>query len=58
MLSAARQPSVRKFARELGVDLALVRGTGQKGRITADDVQGFVKGVLTGGVRPAPRRRR
>jgi pyruvate dehydrogenase E2 component (dihydrolipoamide acetyltransferase) len=46
-------PSVRKFARELGVDLALVRGTGPKNRITADDVRGFVKGVLAGGIRPA-----
>jgi pyruvate dehydrogenase E2 component (dihydrolipoamide acetyltransferase) len=46
-------PSVRKFARELGVDLALVRGSGPKGRITTDDVRGFVKGVLAGGVRPA-----
>jgi pyruvate dehydrogenase E2 component (dihydrolipoamide acetyltransferase) len=46
-------PSVRKFARELGVDLALVRGSGPKGRITADDVRGFVKGVLAGGIRPA-----
>jgi pyruvate dehydrogenase E2 component (dihydrolipoamide acetyltransferase) len=46
-------PSVRKFARELGVDLALVRGSGPKGRITADDVRGFVKGVMAGGARPA-----
>ena len=46
-------PSVRKFARELGVDLALVRGSGPKGRITTDDVRGFVKGVMAGGVRPA-----
>jgi pyruvate dehydrogenase E2 component (dihydrolipoamide acetyltransferase) len=46
-------PSVRKFARELGVDLALVRGTGPKNRITADDVRGFVKGVIAGGIRPA-----
>ena len=46
-------PSVRKFARELGVDLALVRGSGPKGRITADDVRGFVKGVMAGGGRPA-----
>ncbi|HQR72659.1 MAG TPA: dihydrolipoyllysine-residue acetyltransferase, partial [Burkholderiaceae bacterium] len=45
-------PSVRKFARELGVDLALVRGTGEKGRITADDVREHVKGVMTSGVRP------
>jgi pyruvate dehydrogenase E2 component (dihydrolipoamide acetyltransferase) len=46
-------PSVRKFARELGVDLALVRGTGPKNRITVDDVRGFVKGVMVGGARPA-----
>jgi pyruvate dehydrogenase E2 component (dihydrolipoamide acetyltransferase) len=46
-------PSVRKFARELGVDLALVRGSGPKGRITTDDVRGFVKGVMAGGARPA-----
>ena len=39
-------PSVRKFARELGVDLARVKGTGPKERITAQDVQGFVKGVM------------
>ncbi len=49
-------PSVRKFARELGVDLAQVRGSGTKGRITPDDVREFVKGVLAGaagGARPA-----
>jgi pyruvate dehydrogenase E2 component (dihydrolipoamide acetyltransferase) len=46
-------PSVRKFARELGVDLALVRGSGPKGRVTVDDVRGFVKGVMAGGGRPA-----
>jgi pyruvate dehydrogenase E2 component (dihydrolipoamide acetyltransferase) len=40
-------PSVRKFARELGVDLAKVNGSGPKGRVTQEDVQGFVKGVLT-----------
>jgi pyruvate dehydrogenase E2 component (dihydrolipoamide acetyltransferase) len=40
-------PSVRKFARELGVGLAKVRGSGPKGRITQEDVQVFVKGVLT-----------
>jgi pyruvate dehydrogenase E2 component (dihydrolipoamide acetyltransferase) len=39
-------PSVRKFARELGVDLAQVQGSGPKGRILHGDVQGFVKGVL------------
>ncbi len=41
-------PSVRKFARELGVDVARVAGTGPKGRITQDDVTAFVKGVMTG----------
>jgi pyruvate dehydrogenase E2 component (dihydrolipoamide acetyltransferase) len=39
-------PSVRKFARELGVDLAQVRGNGPKGRILHEDVQAFVKGAL------------
>ena len=42
-------PSVRKFARELGVNLSKVSGSGQKGRITADDVRGFVKQALAGG---------
>ncbi|MFM7633599.1 MAG: biotin/lipoyl-containing protein, partial [Betaproteobacteria bacterium] len=42
-------PSVRKFARELGVDLARVSGSGPKGRILIEDVQGFVKGVMAGG---------
>ncbi|OFZ72334.1 MAG: dihydrolipoyllysine-residue acetyltransferase [Betaproteobacteria bacterium RBG_16_64_9] len=41
-------PSVRKFARELGVDLARIRGSGPKGRITHEDVQAFVKGVMQG----------
>ena len=39
-------PSVRKFARELGVDLARVKGTGFKGRITHEDVKAFVKRTL------------
>ena len=42
-------PSVRRFARELGVDLVQVTGTGFKGRITEDDVKAFVKKILTGG---------
>jgi pyruvate dehydrogenase E2 component (dihydrolipoamide acetyltransferase) len=42
-------PSVRKFARELGVDLVGVKGSGPKGRITQEDVQSFVKGVMQGG---------
>jgi pyruvate dehydrogenase E2 component (dihydrolipoamide acetyltransferase) len=41
-------PSVRLFARELGVDLARVSGTGMKGRITKDDVRQFVKGIVNG----------
>jgi len=41
-------PSVRLLARELGVDLARVKGSGVKGRITHDDVKAYVKSVLTG----------
>jgi pyruvate dehydrogenase E2 component (dihydrolipoamide acetyltransferase) len=44
-------PSVRKFARELGVPLAEVKGSGPKGRITQDDVQAFTKSVMDGSVR-------
>src|SRR6476646_4384786 len=40
-------PSVRKFARELGVDLQQVQGSGPKGRLLHTDVQAFVKGALT-----------
>ncbi|AGF46856.1 pyruvate dehydrogenase E2 component [Candidatus Kinetoplastibacterium desouzaii TCC079E] len=39
-------PSVRKFARELGVNISLVNGTGKKGRITFDDINSFVKNNL------------
>lgn len=45
---AHASPSVRKFARELGVDLGRVKGSGQKGRIVVEDVKGFVKSVMTG----------
>ena len=41
-------PSVRKFARELGVPLEEVKGSGPKGRITQDDVQAFTKAVMAG----------
>ncbi|MGV3571756.1 MAG: dihydrolipoyllysine-residue acetyltransferase [Ramlibacter sp.] len=41
-------PSVRKFARELGVPLDEVKGTGPKGRITQEDVQAFTKSVMSG----------
>jgi pyruvate dehydrogenase E2 component (dihydrolipoamide acetyltransferase) len=51
-------PSVRKFARELGVDLGRVEGSGRKGRITREDVQNFVKRALSqpasGGLGVAP----
>jgi pyruvate dehydrogenase E2 component (dihydrolipoamide acetyltransferase) len=47
---AHASPSVRKFARELGVDLTRVQGSGLKGRITHDDVKGWVKRVLTEGL--------
>jgi pyruvate dehydrogenase E2 component (dihydrolipoamide acetyltransferase) len=53
--SAHASPGVRHFARELGVDLARVRGSGHKGRITADDVKAFVKSVLTAPPAPAPK---
>jgi pyruvate dehydrogenase E2 component (dihydrolipoamide acetyltransferase) len=43
-------PSVRKFARELGVPLDEVKGTGPKGRITQDDVAAFTKQVMAGSV--------
>ncbi len=41
-------PSVRKFARELGVPLEELKGSGHKGRITQDDVQTFTKSVMSG----------
>lgn len=44
-------PSVRRFARELGVDLARVNGSGEKGRVLKEDVQGWVKFELS---RPKP----
>jgi pyruvate dehydrogenase E2 component (dihydrolipoamide acetyltransferase) len=47
-------PSIRKFARELGVDLAQVQGSGPKGRVVLEDVQGFVKGVMRSGVSASP----
>ena len=46
---AYASPSVRKFARELGVDLGRVAGSGRKGRIIKDDVKAFVKLTLTQG---------
>jgi len=52
--TAHASPSIRRFARELGVDLAQVRGTGTKGRITEQDVKAFVKRLLTQGAAQAP----
>jgi pyruvate dehydrogenase E2 component (dihydrolipoamide acetyltransferase) len=49
-------PSIRKLARELGVPLAEVKGSGPKGRITETDVQGFVKSVMSGAVQTAAQR--
>jgi pyruvate dehydrogenase E2 component (dihydrolipoamide acetyltransferase) len=46
---AHASPSVRRFARELGVDLGRVTGTGPKGRILKEDVQSFVKQALAAG---------
>ena len=43
-------PAIRRFARELGVTLGAVKGSGPNGRITRDDVQGFVKTTLANGV--------
>lgn len=51
---AHASPSVRKFARELGVDLGRVRGSGQKGRVLLDDVKQFVKSVMSGAVGSGP----
>lgn len=45
---AHASPSVRKFARELGVNLIQVKGSGAKGRVLQDDVKAFVKAILTG----------
>ena len=46
-------PSIRKLARELGVPLDEVKGSGPKGRIVQADIQGFVKSVMAGGVQTA-----
>jgi len=45
---AHASPSVRKLARELGVDLAQVKGSGAKSRVLQDDIKAFVKAILTG----------
>src|SRR5437867_7360872 len=50
---AHASPSVRSFARELGVDLSKVEGTGPKERILREDVQNYVKQVMSGAAAPA-----
>ena len=47
---AHASPAIRRFARELGVDIAQVKGSGEKGRVTKDDVQNFVKAALARGM--------
>jgi pyruvate dehydrogenase E2 component (dihydrolipoamide acetyltransferase) len=51
---AHASPSVRKLARELGVELGRVRGSGAKGRVTSDDVKAFVKELMLTGLGTAP----
>ncbi len=48
-------PAIRRFARELGVDLTSVTGSGNKGRIIRNDVSAFVKNVMSGGAGAASR---
>jgi len=50
--TAHASPSIRRFARELGVDLNQVKGTGPKDRITEEDVKAFVKQAMQTGVTP------
>ena len=50
---AHASPSVRRFARELGVELNRVKGSGPKGRVLPDDVRAFVKSALAAGGKPA-----
>ena len=45
--TAHASPAIRRFARELGVDITQVKGSGEKSRVTRDDVQNFVKSALT-----------
>ncbi len=48
--SVHASPSIRKLSRELGVDLNQINGSGMKGRILADDLKSFVKGVMSGNI--------
>jgi pyruvate dehydrogenase E2 component (dihydrolipoamide acetyltransferase) len=51
---AHASPAIRRFARELGVDVSRVTGSGTKGRILKEDVQNFVKSALSGTTGSAP----
>ncbi len=51
---AYASPAVRRFARQLGADLTAIEGSGRKGRIVREDVQGFVKRALAGGASGSP----
>ena len=48
--SVHASPSIRKLSRELGVDLNQINGSGMKGRILAQDLKSFVKGVMSGNI--------
>ncbi|MBA3034260.1 MAG: dihydrolipoyllysine-residue acetyltransferase [Gammaproteobacteria bacterium] len=52
-IRAHASPSVRRFSRELGVDILKVSGSGPKGRITQQDVQNFIKNVMSGAAAPS-----
>ena len=52
--AAHASPGIRRMARELGVDLGRVSGTGPKGRVLKEDIHAFVKQALAGGVPAAP----
>jgi pyruvate dehydrogenase E2 component (dihydrolipoamide acetyltransferase) len=52
-VAAPAAPSVRRMARELGVDIRNVAGSGEGGRISVEDLQGYVKGVMSGAGVPA-----
>ena len=47
-------PGVRRLARELGINLNIINGTGEKGRITRDDLNGFIKAQIAASTAPAP----
>jgi pyruvate dehydrogenase E2 component (dihydrolipoamide acetyltransferase) len=54
VIKAHASPSVRRLARELGVDLARVSGSGRKGRILKADIELYVKQALASGTQPPP----